>query len=231
VTNPFHLTRLAQRKDLVLTSNIMRRPSRPSPQATYLRSVGPEVWLYDELHLGVLLESGVLDPHDPLAATKYKALAKQGLVVGYGLPASQHVTVTVQVGAPLDAQQLSELHHGRWLAPETALLHVPTGRVCIESRERLADTPEFALEPSGRVYVPPGRYRLSLYRSDDAARERESLAWSGPQQVVVLTPGGTRADAAERPLGSNADSRWPLIPSAACPPSAPPATRSASWCA
>jgi hypothetical protein len=59
----------------------------------------------------------VLDPHDPLAATKYKALGKQGLVVGYGLPACQHVTVTVQVGAPLDAQQLSELHHGRWLRP------------------------------------------------------------------------------------------------------------------
>ena len=75
-----------------MTSNIVRTPSRPSPQATYLPSVGPEVWLYDQRHLSVLLESGVLDPHDPLAATKYKALGKQGLVVGYGLPACQHVT-------------------------------------------------------------------------------------------------------------------------------------------
>ncbi|MBK7775071.1 MAG: hypothetical protein IPI43_13220 [Sandaracinaceae bacterium] len=83
-------------------------------------------------------------------------------------------------------------------APETARCTVPSGRIA--SRERLVDTPAFAIEPSGRVYVPPGRYRLSLYRSDDAARERESVAWSGPQQVVVLTPGGTRADAGA-PLG------------------------------
>ena len=212
------------RKELAFNSNTVRKTSRPSPQATYLPSVGPEIWLYDERHLLELLGSGVLDPHDALAATKWKALTKQGLVVGYALASSQHVTVTVQVGAPLSDEQLSGLHQGRWLAPETALLDVPTGRLCIESRERLADCPELAVEPSGRVYVPPGRYRLSLYRSDDAARERESFAWSGSQQVVVLTPGGTRADATDGTLGL-AHEVW----SAPCRRPAPPATRSASW--
>lgn len=209
-----------------MNANIERRASFQIPQTTYLPSAGPEVWIYDEQHRAVLLESGVLDPRDPLAATKFKALTKQGLVVGYGLAQSHHVTVSVQVGEPLDPEQLSQLHHGRWLPPETALLDVPTGRLCIESRERLARAPTLAGEPSGRVYARSGRYTLWLYQSDDAARERESLDWCGPQQVVVLTPGGTRKDAAEGPLGP-AIELW----SAACRPSASPATRSASWSA
>ena len=142
---------------------------------------------------------------DPPRATKFKALTKQGLVVGYGLAVLHHVTVSVQVGEALTAEQLSDLHHGRWLAAETALLDVPTGRLCIESRERVALRPERTREPSGRVYVRAGRYRVSLYQSDDAARERESLDWVGPQQVMVLTPGGTRADAADGPLGPAVD--------------------------
>ena len=96
-----------------MNANIERRASFQIPQTTYLPSAGPEIWLYDEQHRAELLASGVLDPHDPLAATKFKALTKQGLVVGFGLSVSHHVTVSVQVGAPLDNEQLSALHHGR----------------------------------------------------------------------------------------------------------------------
>ncbi|MCA9536250.1 MAG: hypothetical protein KC593_21340 [Myxococcales bacterium] len=171
-----------------MDSTILRKPYSPRPQTAYLPTTGTELWIYDEAHWPVLRESGVLDPSDPLLLTKYRALAKQGLVLGYGLTVAHPVTVTVEVGAPLTAEQLSELHHGHWLAPETGRLDAPSGNLCIESREQVIASRASTQPPPGRVHVPPGEYRVSVYRSDDAARERESFAWSGPQQVLMLTP-------------------------------------------
>src|SRR2546422_5368953 len=44
------------------------------------------------------------------------------------------------------------------------------------------------------VSVPRGDYRLSIYRIDHEALQREGPSWRGPQEVIVLTPGGSAAE-------------------------------------
>jgi hypothetical protein len=60
------------------------------------------------------------------------------------------------------------------------------------------------------VEVPPGDYRLTLYRIDHEALEQEGRTWHGAQEVVVLTPGGTAAEAAEDllPFAPRRDRSW-----------------------
>lgn len=183
--------------------NANQRPqSSPpiSPLAQRFRP-RPELWLYDEVHTRTIRDSGVLDPYDPLAATKYRALAKQGVMVGYHLGASPSVVVSLYVGETLSAEQLDVLHRGRWLAPATALLDAPSGQLCIESRDRLMAQPLDAdTEPSGLLAVAPGRYRLTLYISVWFTNQSENIASSGRHQVLVLSPGGTPRDAVDHVL-------------------------------
>lgn len=161
----------------------------------------PELWLYDEVHAPTLRDSGVLDPYDPLAATKYRALAKQGVMVGHPLGASSSVVVSLRVGHAPSIEQLAALHGGRWLAPLTALLDAPSGQLCIESRDRLmAQPPDAETEPSGCLTVNPGRYRLTWFVSAWFASQPENIASAGRQHVVVLTPGGTERDAIDHSI-------------------------------
>lgn len=177
---------------------------QPSPHRVSLAQRArprPELWLYDEVHARTIRDSGVIDPYDPLAATKYRALAKQGVMVGYHLGASQSVVVSLWVGESRSAEQLSVLQRGRWHAPATALLDAPSGRLCIESRDRLmAQPPDADTEPSGVLTVMPGRYRLTLYVSMWYANQSENMASSGRHQIIVLSRGGTETDAVDHVL-------------------------------
>ena len=143
----------------------------------------------------------MLDPYDPLAATKYRALAKQGVMVGYHLGASQSVSVSLWVGQTLNDEQLGVLQRGRWLAPVTAMLDAPSGVLCVESRDRLmAQPPHADTEPSGFLTVLPGRYRLTLYVSMWYANQSENIAASCRHQVIFMSPGGTERDAVDHVL-------------------------------
>lgn len=183
--------------------NTNRRPqtsSQSAPRVQRARSC-PELWLYDELHARTIRDSGVLDPYDPLATTKYRALAKQGVMVGYHLGASQSVAVSLRVGDAPSVEELGALHGGRWLAPLTALLDAPSGRLGIESRDRLTAQPGDAdIEPSALLTVAPGRYRLTLFMSAWFTPPSENTPPAGRHQVVVLTPGGSARDAADHVL-------------------------------
>ena len=135
------------------------------PRVARLSNAGSEIWLYVAQHLGVVVESGVLDSRDPLGPTKYRALAKQGVLTGCLVEPSPLTTVSVHVHVPR-----SQPGHGGWRPPATALLEIPSGRLCIEGRERVLDAPERALAPSAVVWVPPGRYHVSLHACGESVR-------------------------------------------------------------
>lgn len=182
--------------------NANPHPQNSTPNTPLIRRARrPELWLYDEVHTQTLRDSGVLDPYDPLAATKYRALAKQGVMVAYHLGASPSVIVSVRVGETPSPERLAEIQRGRWLAPLTALLDAPSGQLCIDSRDRLMAQPADAqTEPSGLLTVLPGRYRLSLYVSAWFTDQSDNVASHGRHQVVFLTPGGTPSDAVDHVL-------------------------------
>ncbi|GMV82970.1 MAG: hypothetical protein AMXMBFR7_41540 [Planctomycetota bacterium] len=182
----------------------------PRPGGTYFQlfNSGLEVWLYDDAQQEKIRASGALAFGEKGQEAKFKAQAKKGLVVGYSLRQDDSVSVAVYVGEPLTEQELSA---SRWLEPQRAFLDLPSGKLCVESNDSCRVMPE--AEPTdkgGTLKVPPGKYRVTLYRSDHEALAREELAWHPPQEVVVLTPGGKPADAAKAllPFQPRRDLSW-----------------------
>ena len=51
-----------------------------------------------------------------------------------------------------------------------------------------------ACDKGAIVAVPRGDYRLTLYRIDYEALEREEMSWTGATEVIVLTRGGVKKD-------------------------------------
>jgi len=165
---------------------------------------GLEVWLYDEANLDAIRRSGATQDFDE---AKLRALFADGLLAAYSLYQDDELRVGVIVGATPTEKNLSS---GEWLDPQTAFLRLPSGQLCIESNDASRIGPEDAADPGGRVTVPPGDYRLTLYRVDYEAFERKGRTWKGPQEVVVLTPGGTGDDAATAilPFELKSDTTW-----------------------
>jgi hypothetical protein len=189
---------------------------RGTPASTALRDGGTllridnsglEVWLYDDTHLETLRGAGALGYPREGVWEKWLALMAQGVVVGYSLMQDDEVTVAVHVGPPLTDDELAV---ARWLEPQQAFLRLPSGNLVVESNDasRFQDDPPGAV--GGRITVPPGDYRLTLYRIDHEALDRERRSWKGPQEVAVLTPGGTTADAAADllPFEPRRDTSW-----------------------
>jgi hypothetical protein len=168
---------------------------------------GLEVWLYDEQNLTPVRESGAMAAFMSGDDSKIKALFRAGQVVGYSLYQDDELRIGVIVGPPLTTEELSVAH---WLKPQTAFLRLPSGRLCIESNDALRFGEEEAGDEGAIVTVPPGDYGVTLYRIDHEALEREDREWKGPQEVVVLTPGGSPGDAAEDflPFEQLRDTTW-----------------------
>lgn len=187
-----------------------------------VRNSGLEVWLYDDANHGTIRAaagdagqrqvSGAartvsIDAGFGGMPAKFEDLTRQGMVVGYSLSQDDDLEIAFHVGDPLTEDEMSV---ARFLEPQTAFLRLPSGRLCVESNDASRIGPEQPTETGGMVSVPPGDYRLTLYRIDHEALDREGLTWRGPEEVIVLTPGGTAADAADflLPFEERRDTDW-----------------------
>lgn len=152
---------------------------------------GLEVWLYDEDHLATLRQAQPLS--DDTSQTSLETLIGSGLLLGYGLRQDDALDILVIAGGGLTEQELAA---AEWLEPRTAFLSLPSGRLCIESNDAARFRSDAPTDPGARVEIPAGDYRVTLHRVDHEALSRRGREWVGPAEVVVLTAGGTAADAA-----------------------------------
>jgi hypothetical protein len=186
-------------------------PSRSSVRegGTHLsvRNSGLEVWLYDDANRERIRLAGSQDSGFGGLPPDVPALMRQGLVLGYSLQQDDDLEIAVHVGDPLRS---AEMAAARWLEPQLAFLSLPSGRLCVESNDASRIGPDRPTEKGALVDVPPGDYRVTLYRIDREAMLRDGLSWHGPQEVVVLTPGGSPADAAGDllPFEPRRDTSW-----------------------
>ena len=167
---------------------------------------GNEVWLYDDGNLEKIRRA---DPDSGAGGMPggFEKSTQQGMIVGYSLMQDDGLDIEVHVGDPFSS---SELSVARWLEPQQALLRLPSGRLCVESNDASRVGPEEPTDKGAMVDLPRGDYRLTLYRIDHEALDRERLTWSGPQEVIVLTPGGAKSDAAADllPFTPRRDTSW-----------------------
>ena len=162
-----------------------RRPAiRDGGTHLSLFNSGLEVWLYDNANADTIRDSGALDFRRESKGESFEALTKRGMIVGYSLHQDDELEIAVYVGDPLSETELSM---SRWLEPQTAFLRVPSGRLCVEPNDSCRVGPETPTEKGGVVDVPPGDYRVTLYRVDHEALFRE-------QPRVEGRSGGRGAD-------------------------------------
>ncbi len=180
---------------------------RPNGARVSVFNSGLEVWLYDESNRERIANAGPADAGAGGMPPRFERSTQQGLIVGYSLYQDDELDVEVHVGPPFTDEELAE---GRWLEPQTALLKLPSGRLCIESNDASRIGPESPGEQGATVPVPPGDYKVTLLRVDHEALDREERDWKGPQEVVLLTPGGKAADAAGDllPFEQRRDTSW-----------------------
>jgi len=133
--------------------------------------------------------------------------SRQGLVLGYSLAQDDDLEIALHVGDPLTREELSV---ARWLEPQRSFLRLPSGTLCVESNDASRLGPEEPTETGGQLSVPPGDYAVTLYRIDYEALFRERLTWTGPQEVIVLTPGGDPGEARDDflPFEERRDTSW-----------------------
>ena len=172
-----------------------------------IRNSGNEVWLYDDANRETIRAPGEDDDGHGGMPPRFHESTAQGLIVGYSLYQDDDVQVTVIIGERLTEKELSA---ARWLEPQTAFLKLPSGRLCVESNDASRVGPDDPTEQGAVVDVPPGDYLLTLYRVDHEALDREGTEWTGSQEIVVLTPGGTPDDAATDflPFQERRDTGW-----------------------
>jgi hypothetical protein len=167
---------------------------------------GNEAWLYDDANCGKIRRA---DPDSGAGGMPggFEKSTRQGMIVGYSLMQDDELDIEVHVGDPFTS---SELSVARWLEPQHAFLRLPSGRLCVESNDASRVGPEEPTDKGAVVDLPRGDYRVTLYRIDHEALDREKLIWRGPQEVIVFTPGGTGADAASDllPFAPRRDTNW-----------------------
>ncbi|MCA9575934.1 MAG: hypothetical protein R3B40_12945 [Polyangiales bacterium] len=170
-----------------MTSTASSTWTRPPRAPSCVPSPSAEVWIYDEGHLETLHRAGVLDPHDPLASTKFRALTKQGLIVGYQVTDTAHVELRVFEEANI-AEVMPRIEvDERWLPPARALLDAPSGTLRIEGH---VGGPVPGSRCARTMVVTPGRYRVVLHR-------RTPAPGAAAQHVLLLLSGGRDEDAAQ----------------------------------
>jgi len=182
---------------------------REGGQRVEVFNSGLEVWIYDDANLETIRKGATkADPGAGGMPGGFEKSARKGLIVGYSLYQDDGVDAEVHVGPPFSPQELGA---GRWLEPQTAFLKAPSGRLCIESNDASRLGPEPPGEAGAQVAIPPGNYRLTLLRVDHETLDREGLSWTGPQELILLTPGGSaKADAASDllPFQQRRDTSW-----------------------
>jgi hypothetical protein len=181
---------------------------RTGGTAVYVENSGNEVWLYDEANRETIsTPRGKKDKGAGGMPPDFDAKTKEGLIVGYSLMQDDPISAEVHVGEPLTENELSA---ARWLEPQTAFLKLPSGALCIEGNDASRIGPEEPGEQGVVVKVPKRDYKVTLYRVDHEALDREGIEWTGAQELIVLTAGGKKSDAAAGllPFEERRDTDW-----------------------
>jgi hypothetical protein len=161
---------------------------RDGEQRIRLINTGHLVWLFDDSHRELIQRSGALNFGSPGAEIRFRAVAKDGVLLGYALERDDDLDVSVIVGQPLRDEELAG---ARWHEPQHGWLRLPSGVFRINSNDTVLAEIWNAGDHGVRVEVMPGNYIVSLYRVNRVAMAREGRLWHGPQEVIVLTRGGT----------------------------------------
>jgi hypothetical protein len=173
-----------------VTSHHEIRSIRNGLRSPGLFNSGLEVWLYDQASTEAIRDSSAFEALYQGDTEQFEArmqpLIEAGRIVAYGMEGDGPIDIEVIVGDPLTA---AELALARWMEPQEALLCLPTGKLCVDSNDTLRFNAD-ATDPGAVLEVPPGSYRLTLYRLDWDDMQREGLfqTYGGAREVVTLTP-------------------------------------------
>lgn len=114
---------------------------------------------------------------------------RPGRLLVYGTHTGNSVDMEVIADAPLTRPELAD---GLWLQAGPGHIDLPSGHLCIRSCNSLpigGFEPD-PTEPGGRADVPPGRYRVRLYRKSGVAPEADNSAHH--QGLPEAASGGNR---------------------------------------
>jgi hypothetical protein len=153
---------------------------RAGGQRVEVYNSGLEVWLYDEANRERIATAGPPDEGAGGMPPRFEQSTKKGLIVGYSMEGDGGVEPEIHVGEAFTDEELAV---GRWLEPQTALLKLPSGVLCVESNDASRVGPEEPGEKGAKVKVPPGDYRLTLLRADHEALDREGITWKGANEI------------------------------------------------
>jgi hypothetical protein len=190
---------------------IVTGPIRPGAIPVHIYNEGLVVFLYDEANEARIRDADpeIIWGSDPEAFEEpaTQELLASGVLLFYGLHGDGGVDVEVVVGAPLTKEELSS---GTWDPPETGYLSLPSGRLCVHSYNTLpmGDNDDDPPDEGAVVEVPPGTYRVTLYRKDwdemenagmmifDQAQEAgiDVYGQGRVDEVIVLSPAPKAAD-------------------------------------
>lgn len=148
-----------------------------------LLAEGAALFLYDEAHTTAI--AGDLPRHPgSVADPAHARLARAGRLVTVLLEGDGAARAELAVGAPLTGKERASM---AFLDPQEALLDLPSGRLHVETPSTI---PIPRIDPDAApgfvTDVPPGRYRLTVYRRDWTRNKREQ----GPHEFLTLTPLG-----------------------------------------
>ncbi|MCL5278990.1 MAG: hypothetical protein M1376_03675 [Planctomycetes bacterium] len=177
---------------------IVTGPIRQGAIPVHIYNEGLVVFLYDEASEERIRDA---DPEIIWGASPEafedratQELLASGELLIYGLHGDGGVDVEVVVGAPLLEKELS---WGKWYPPETGYLSLPSGRLCVHSYNTLpmGDNDDDPPDEGAIVQVPPGTYRVILYRKDwDRMEEAGTVSFDEAQEAGIDVYGQGRVD-------------------------------------
>lgn len=177
---------------------IVTGPIRQGAIPIHIYSEGPVVFLYDEAHEEQIRDT---DPEiiwgsspEAFEDPATRELLASGEMLIYGPDGDGGVDLEVVVGAPLLEKELSS---GKWYAPETGYLSLPSGRLCVHSYNTLpmGDNDDDPPDEGAVVEVPAGIYRVTMYRKDwDAMEDAGMVSFDEAQETGVDVYGQGRVD-------------------------------------
>lgn len=170
---------------------------RPDAIPVNVYNDGLCVYLFDEsaeAELSRMIDSGDYPEtglnenlHQNLQCAGFaREVAAKGLALVYELQQDDPIIVEVGVGKALSK---TELGRGYWMKAQTGYLHLPTGQLRVDCPNSLRIGNEQPTDEGGVVEVPPGHYKVTLYRTDwDAVERAEIEDYEGPDEFILLTP-------------------------------------------
>lgn len=175
-----------------------KRKTETRPGATRLSvyNEGLCVYVHDDGHdkeIRAMLGSGKYGElsnntfYDSLSIPAFGAVvAKRGLAFSFELDQDDEIEIEVVVGPPLTSERLADAH---WMEPQLTWLHLPSGRLRVDTPNTMPLDPDPGEDPGGVAAVPPGNYEARLYRVDWPAMHRAGAveAYRGPGHILLLT--------------------------------------------